>query len=281
MNAAIYTENLATRTEAAGLSNAHAYQSATTSAAREAFRYANEVNNGSYSELEANVTDAVEGYNNVTRRQHVTTGHAVNVTVASTTRGTNVSGGDGGDFQANANDDWTVANDVSNVREFTIDVERGDLDGASLVDVGVGTDEFRVVARGASERWVLNVSLHSAGTATIVGVKTGGSYDTCTTSSPAFTINVSAGTVDGDDCPALDVGELPDSYDLEFRNATNVDGSYSVVVDGDVDETRSPYGGSEPRTRDLLYSMTVETVYRSPDLQYNGTRRIAPGESYG
>jgi hypothetical protein len=276
MNAAIYTENLATRSESAGISDAHAFQRATQQAAREAWTYAHEVNNGSYAELDENVTAAMEGYNNVTSRQEVRTGRITNVSV-ETTAGTNITSADSGDFtDADGDTEWTLAQGVSRTRNFTMRVE----DTSVLADVGAGTDEFRVVARGSTERWYLNVSYDSTAGETVVGVNASGDYDTCTTTGPSFEINFSAGTVAGSDCPALDMSETPDTYDLEFRNASAVEGQYSLIVDTDA-SNRGSYDASppsRPRAQPVIYSMTVELVYRTTDLRYETDIRIAPGE---
>jgi len=274
MNAAIYTENLATRSEAVGPSNAYAYQRATTNAATEAFHYAHDVNNGTYAELDDNVTDAMEEYNRITSRQEVTTGRVVNVSV-STTEGTNITSTDSSDYtDASGNQDWIMASGVTGVRNFTMTVDDS---GGDLVAPGAGTDEFRLVARGASERWYLNVTEDPSSGQTIVGVNASGDYDTCTTSLTTFEIDVSAGQVAGTSCDALNFSETPDSYTLRFQNATNVAGSYSLVVN--VSATGlSGYSGGPPKAQPALYSMTVEVVYETSDMRYRTDVRIAPGE---
>jgi hypothetical protein len=274
MNAAIYTENLATRSEAVGLSNAHAAQRATTNVAVEALAYAHEIDNATeHKDIEANVTAAIEGYNNVSRRQHASTGHVVNASLVSATYGTNISGGDGDDFTA---DDptveiWDVTRDASTVREFSMDV-----DTSTLADHGAGTDEFRVVARDGGQRWFFNVSKDpSVSNRAIVGINDTETYSECVATSSEFTINVSAGTVGGSDCPALDLDDTPNTFDLEFRNASAIRGDYELIVDRDEDG-RAEFTNDGPRARPVLFSIEVEFVYQSPDLDYETRIRIAP-----
>lgn len=282
MNAAIYTENLATRSESVDTSDAHAYQRATETAAREAFHYAHEVNGGTYAELDANVTDAMEDYDNQTARQAARDGRIVNVS-ADTTEGTNITGGDGGTFTDNTSDpDWTLATDVSQVRQFTVRVDSA----GSLANKT--EDEFRILADGSPETWELNLTYNDSATPETVtlGVNTSSGYDTCTTtagSSDEFTVNLSAGTAFGEECDALNLSDTPDTYDLTFENADQIEGDYSLIVDTDVDPDTDPdinsdSYGNEPRASDHLYSMTVDIVYETDELVYEGDVRIAPGE---
>jgi hypothetical protein len=271
MNAAIYTENLATRSESVDTSDAHAYQRATEQAAREAFHYAHEVNNGTYAELDANVTDAMEDYDNQTARQAARDGRIVYVS-ADTTEGTNISGGDGGDFNnTNDFDQWTLADDVSRTRQFTIEVS----DATALAEPDGA--EFRVVADGGVDEWVLNMTHDTTSGDVTVGINDSGSYDSCTftPSGGVFWVNITEQTIDDGSCDSLDWGDKPDTYDLEYENASKVQGTYSLIVDADVDD--SSYG-SNPRERDHLYSMTVDVVYETDELAYEADIRIAPGE---
>ena len=274
MNAAIYTENLATRSEAAGLSNAHTAQRATTNVATEALEYAHEVDNATtHSGIEDNVTAAIAGYNNVSRRQHASTGHVVDARVVSVTPGTNISGGDGGDFtgQSSTVEIWDVTRDASTVREFSMDI-----DTSTLADHGAGTDEFRVVARDGSQRWFFNVSKDpSTPNRAIVGVNDTETYSECTVTSSQFIINVSAGTVGGDDCPALDLDDTPNTFDLEFRNASSIQGDYELIVDRN-ELGRADFTNSGPRARPVLFSVEIEFVYLSPDLDYESNIQIVP-----
>lgn len=266
MNAAIYTENLATRSESAGTADAHAFQRATAAAARDAIVYANAVNDGGYTDLEANVSDAMATYYNVTRGQQVDGGQLVEVGVASTTRGTNITD-DSGDFQGPSDDDWELASNVERTRKFRIRVDSFDT---------TASEEFRVVANH-TETWYLNVSYDGSYE---VGVNESGSYTACPSPGPPpFTIDVSAGTVDGNSCPALDLRTVDEAYDLEFENGSVASGRYSVVVD-QVESWSSP-DSDDPVADEALYAVRVELVYWTPELRYTTTLRVAPGERDG
>lgn len=272
MNAAIYTENLATRSGSVDASDAHAYHSGTRTAALDAFHYAHDVNNGTNSELSANVTDAMESYYSVTARQEARYGRIVNVSVG-TTHGTNVSSNVGGNFQdANNQDDWDLAGGVQQTRQFTIHVDSS----SSLA--GPAADEFRVVADedGGDGKWVLNMT-EDSGVVT-VGINDSGDFDSCQFNAASFWVNVSQQSITNDNgnCDDLDWGDRPGTYTLWYRNASQVTGRYSLILDEPV--SSASYDSAGPRARDHLYSMTVDVVYRTDGLDYESEIRIAPGE---
>ncbi|WP_135364426.1 DUF7261 family protein [Halosimplex halophilum] len=269
MNAAIYTENLATRSESAGTADAHAFERATTTAAERAFRYAHEVNasdSSGHAALERNVTQAMHAYHNVTRTQQAAGGQLVDVTVASTPAGANITetdtvfeSPDGG------NPDWTVASDVTGTRSFRLDVE----------DWNGGPDDELWVVAGDANDWYLNVS--NDGGQWEVGVNESATYTACTTTGASdVEIDFSEGTVNGDECAALTLGDVGGPYDLKIRNGSVADGDYTVVVDGNPGSALTTTEYDE-----VLYAMTVDLTYRTPELQYRTTIRVAPGETDG
>ncbi|WP_436932269.1 DUF7261 family protein [Halosimplex halobium] len=268
MNAAIYTENLATRSESAGTADAHAFERATTTAAEKAFRYAHEVNASDPSDhaaLERNVTQAMHAYHNVTRTQQATGGQLVDVTVASTPAGANITETNTVFESPGGAPDWTVASDVTGTRSFRLDVE----------DWNGGPDDELWVVAGDANDWYLNVSYD--GSEWEVGVNESETYTACTTTGASdVEIDFSEGTVGGDECAALNLGDLGGSYDLKIRNGSVADGDYTVIVDGDPGT-----GLTTAEYDEVLYAMTVDLTYRTPELQYRTTIRVAPGETDG
>lgn len=272
MNSAIYTENLATRSESSGTAAAQTYQRAVANATSEAVRYANGVNDGGYDALNRNVTGLVSEASTLMARQQVVSGHVANFSVAATENGTAIADHGNDDFtDAGGNAEWTLTSGADHVKRFRIKVtDRSELDLSS-------DEEFRVVFSNATERWTLNVSKTPSSTA-VVGVNDTDSYGECPVSSPQFWVNVSAGTVGGDPCPALDASKIPEDFDLEFRNATAIEGNYSLVVD-EAEVGRPVFDSGGPTADEVLYSVTVEVVYRTPELRYWTEIRVAPGET--
>jgi len=278
MNSAIYTENLATRSDSSGATEAAAYQRAVESAALEAFEYAHAVNDSDYVGLNRNVTDAIAGIDAISTRQEAAYGHIPNLSVAATVNGTAISD-DGGVFDSDSDaDNWTVASDVSAVRAFNIHVDdRSDLNQS-------GDREFRVVVDPVSggDRWTMNVTRDTSTNEVVVGVNATGSYDECRRSTVKPWINVTAGTVGGEPCDALTFAEgITGSYDVNFRNGTGIEGSYSLVVNDDVSVLYGVAGFGDPQDEPALYNMTVDMVYRTAELDYRTKIEIEPGDHDG
>jgi hypothetical protein len=273
MNSAIYTENLATRSQSSGANDAMAYQRAIENSAHDAFEYANVVNDSGHRGLNRNVSDALADVDTFSAQLEAPRGHVPNVSVANTTNGTEVTTLDRNFTDALVNHNWTLADDVSGVREFVIVV-----DDQSDLNVS-GEKEFRVVANDSSSRWMMNVSRDGGGT-TIVGVNASGTYRTCTTASPSVTVDVTGGTVNGTPCEALQFADgVSSAYELRFRNASAIYGDYSLVVDQNVTgEGQFGTTSEQPFSEDTLYSMTVDVGYWTPALEYRSTVRVAPGE---
>lgn len=265
MNAAIYTENLATRSETAGAADAQAFERTTKATAQAAFRYAHEINDSDHEGLERNVTQAIDAYHNVSRVQQATSGHLVDVTVGPTPPGTNVTNTNVAFTSPGGADDWTLATGVGGTRSFRLDVENW---------AGGSGDELWVVA-GDADDWYLNVSYD--GGQWEVGVNDSGTYTTCgTTTGPDLTVDISAGTVDGDECAALDLGRVGGSHTLGIRNGSVADGDYTLIADVE----RWAVAGGVP-TEEVLYAMVVDVTYRTPQLRYRTAIRVAPGETGG
>ncbi|QLH82790.1 DUF7261 family protein [Halosimplex pelagicum] len=264
-NAAIYTENLATRSESAETANAHAFHRATATMASDSFRYAHDAHSGDHEALNRSVRDSVEVYYDATRRQQAAHGQITNVSVTRTNPGVNVTNTDGTFGSDGGLDDWTVATGVRGFHTFRLDVE-----GWS----GPDSEELRVVADDA-ETWYVNVS-HD-GSSYTVGVNDSGTYSECEPSIAGdFTVDFAAGTVAGDDCAALDLKGASGPYDLRFENGSVASGDYTMVVDGAAGSEVTDAQGTE-----ILYSMEVDLVYWSPDLRYRSTIRVGPGERRG
>ncbi|WP_415381140.1 hypothetical protein [Halosimplex sp. TS25] len=265
MNAAIYTENLATRSESAETSNAHAFHRATETTATESFRYAHDVHSGDHDALNQSVEDAIEAYHNATRRQQAAHAQLTNVSVASTSPGVNITNTDDTFDADDGTDDWEVASGVRQFHTFRLDIE-GWPDSDS--------EELRVVADD-TETWYMNVSFD--GSEYTVGVNDSGTYSTCDSSIAAdFTVDFAAGTVDGDDCASLDLASESGPYDLRFENGSVANGDFTMLVNG----TAGSRVTDDQQTQ-VLYSMDVDLIYWSSDVRYRSTIRVGPGEIDG
>lgn len=283
LNSAIYTENLASRGEMSGGSEALGYRDAMDASVGELIEYANEHNATSHGRLHQNLSAGLAEAGNLSTRLEALDGRLATVSLAGDVNGTRIVEDEPTTDFTNETGvaDWTVVEDVSNTRAFHVEVT----DAAPLV--GAGSNPFTVTVTDGTDTWQLTVT--DPGTGVDVNVEdAAGNLDTCHVSS-APDIDVTGGTVNGEDCDALVFAEgLTPPYDISYQNANNVQGNYSLVVDNstlgaDPDPTHlGTYGsGTTPFAAPATYSATVHLTVEGPELVYESDLRVAPGETDG
>lgn len=95
----------------------------------------------------------------------------------------------------------------------------------------------------------------------------GGSSGTCNTGVSNPSIEITNATLAGEPCPALEFFEDLDSYTVQFENGNEIEGSYSFIGEG------TSITGEE-----VVYSVQVPIEERSPQINYERTIKVAPGE---
>jgi len=273
LNAAIFSNNLASRGDTAQGGDAVQFRAESRAAVGEVIAYANEHNDSSQEALAENVTAGIDGYARLASHHGASSGVVVDALVGNVTNGTTIEQADESRFESDANSsDWTLVTDVSNTREFRIRV------------TAVPGSDFRLFANGSNgNSWRVNV------TASEVGIEGGNGNDaTCSWGSTPFWINVTEGTVDGDDCVAPTfAGNVTAPYNLTIQHGDGVEGNYTLVVDnsslGTTTSLQDDYDttGGSPFVDPAVYNTSVRLVRESPELTYNETVRIAPGEADG
>ncbi len=280
VNSAIFTENLATRSENVDSTEALEYRHSTTQVVGNVIGYANKFNStGSTPDpVWRNVSRSIGELNDYTGIQQSQSGAAVALEFDSTTNGSRIFQTDGTDFTANGSSgDWTLATDVEQTRAFEINVSS--FPGNDFAVVVNGTDEWRA-------------EIDSSG---VEVERSNGASESCSVT-PEI-IDLTGGTVNGESCPALidtttgeplhfGVGVIGD-YAIEFENPGDIDGDYSLVVDNSTSglkavnndnyaDDSSP--GDNPQVTPAMYSAVVEMQYQTPELEYVTLVRVAPGE---
>ena len=182
----------------------------------------------------------------------------------------------------------------------------------------VYTIEFtdNVANPGSGETWRValyndtsddpTVAIHELGTNTLRTCSVDG-----TSVSDPLTLDLTGARFGGQGCAALSfVDDLPDTYSVKYYNGDEIEGSYELFVDVPIDGTGNeagvltdnvdernfdrhcagdgggpgptyfaPGSSNSPRVVPALYATDLEVRYDAPDIEFEGTQRVAPGEA--
>ena len=309
LNSVIYTENLATRGEAAKTSQAVIVVADTVAGTEAVVEYANEHNATTYTDLENELTSGIADIELLVGNQHLASGGVVSVELASYEQGTwvnqsyherNFTAG-GSTSDPDFVEDWTLFSGAEGVRAYRIHVtDTSKLEGISPLDDGDAVHNFTVEATDSDgDTWTMQVFHDNTG---IVDELSGSPYVVRTIdgdgdrrfcsvdgSESSFWINVSAGTVAGDDCRALRFGEdIGTVEEIRYENGHQIYGTYRVMAaqsEGSL-TTGSNYNATgtvpphpnPPVTDPAIYNATVHVSFETDNLFYETDRVVQPGE---
>jgi len=272
LNTVSYTESLATRD--ADLHDGRDVATFQEDTRRTVRRVVSRVNANESMTVDAKKTTVertTAGWSDAVGRHHAPDLTGASVTVLDVRGGDRITQESAGAFvSADREANWTLATNVSESRRFRLRIDRSSLasdrcDNASC---------FELVANGTADTWRLTVNR----TAVVVdGPDSGG---TCPVDSDPVRINVTAGTVGGEECGALAFAGGPSSYRIEYRNGSNAVGTYRVTVRGDA-ETANLNADAAPSYDPLVYDVAVRVTYRTPELHYETELRVTGGEPDG
>lgn len=283
LNTVIYTGNLATRSVGGDSDAVAGYRTAAVDAADTSLRHANARENSNYSELETAFDAAVRDWDGTASRHHAVTATATELNVTSKTRGTRLRQDNFSRSFANetTSENWSVAEDIGGYRDFAMTVDRSELTNISSSDTtnvsDLPSNVFHVVLTNGSAEYSAYVGKGEGSNVSVVVFENGTRTATCAGSGPDgnVTVDVSNGTVGGNDCEALAFEDDVDgAFTLRYEDGDDVAGNYSLVVDTPYGEHGEDFAnaddGSPYRTR-ALYGVELELVFRTPSTHYEST----------
>lgn len=298
LNTAIFTENLASRgSDTTAGPEAVRYSTEATDGIEPLIEKVNYNNNTTHAHLHANLSAGVTGWSNASGRLSAVDAKSSNLS-GSTVNGTRiVQDATGRNFtDANENDDWLLAGDVSGTRGFWLNVSRSDLNSTEQSELPPSGSEavFHVqFTDDAGDDWRIYV-YQNANNANEVNVTveepSSGITGSCSAVGEHVVINITDATVGDNACsPLAFLPLIPTPYQLSYNDTTfsggvggdTVAGTYELIVD-----TPSVSGGNfhdddageSPYTTPAIYSLTLEMRYEGPRVFYNSSVRLAPGE---
>jgi hypothetical protein len=268
VNTAIFTENLATRTEATDGSDALEFRHELQQSIAEILEAVND-DGGDQAAFESNVSEL----DNQSSYWQAGSGRIVSTEVVSTSNGRRFYQDSGARFDSGG-DDWIVAESLDQSRAIELNITdesalSGSVDSAFTFSVNDTTGDY----------W--NMSVYESGGDVVVSVELDdGTTAACSTSTEDPRIDVTGGTVGGEPCTALRLADgtgmyfgtdVASPYDLVFYNGTQIEGTYEGIKRGGV---ILPAANAET----VLYSGTVRYIYETSAVSYRTDIEVAPGE---
>ncbi|MFC5970238.1 hypothetical protein ACFPYI_02735 [Halomarina salina] len=262
LNSAIYTENLASRTNADASNDAVLFTTDLRHNVEKSIQYANQE-----SMTESDVVAMINTIGNEMAMRAGKQGAAVdfhNADLASVDSGLQFTQTSDTTFESdNGSADYVIATDTK-VRDLEMDLDTS-TPGTFTVQLVGDSNSLNLVFQVTSSE--ITVNQEDDGGAVL---------DSCTESiaDGRANVRVSQGTIEGHDCTALNVfSDLSSEYDISVRSGDQVKGKYSFVIDDAADSTSSLSGST------AIYAVTVEYSYQTKYLYYETQIRVAPGET--
>lgn len=272
LNTVSYTESLAARGgDVHDGRDVTAFQEDTRHAVRSVVRRVNANESMPVDVKQTTVEQSAADWGDAVGRHHAADLTGASVTVLDVRGGDRITQESANAFvSADGAENWTLATDVSEERHLRLRIDRSSLasdrcDNASC---------FELVANGTADTWRLTVNRT---TVAVDGPDSGG---TCPIESDPVRINVTAGTVDGEECGPLAFADGLSGYRIEYRNGSNAAGTYRITVRGSA-ETANLNADAAPSYDPLVYDVAVRVTYRTPDLRYETELRVTGGEPDG
>jgi hypothetical protein len=276
LNAAIYTENLAVQkngnTADAIQTNQYAVE-----ATGDHIAYVNRNHNASHRALAENVTTNLADWNRDVQAGHTKRGAYASLSIRSILNRTEVVHDNESRRFTNATgvENWTLADGVESAPTFRMTVHDD-----ALVETG-GDKPFRIRARNGTS-WEVTVTKDS-GTGDIeLSVTDGdGNVATCRTGGPTAQLDLLNGTLDGADCPGLEVGTgVSSPFAVAYENAGNGRGSYEFTAhtSSRVDDEQYHAESGSPRATYAIDTVTVAYIYQTGDVTHRATVAVSADE---
>ncbi len=288
LNAAIFTENVATRDTTADGTEAIALRGSVVTGVGDLIERENRYGGGDVeSRVEAGVDSFVmESATDIgphPTREQAQRGAAVSVTRnGSSTSGTLLTWNppDEDTRFDSVSTNWTLVDDVTDARAFSLTLSSDDLvslsspNGSQLADSAFGIQ----LSDSASTTTVTQYVYRDSGDVIVAQVTDDGDPEArCRIEDTGeTTIDLTSDRLANGETTVRCLNGLWPSFDpdsISFVNGEAASGTFSVMVDDDSTVPENAVN-QEP----AVYAVTVDIAYRTADLDFETTVRVAPGE---
>lgn len=283
LNAAIYTENLASRDDADRIDDANAVRNDVRAGLVGAVEHVND--SQSFDEQTDDVNASMTEIENESSYYAAQDGASLSVGDVSYEEGWRLARDSEGQFVSpDAGqttyplvDDGTVREHSMNVSKDSLREQGGITDAISGL---TGDNVFNVTYTNSSSGAERSVFVYNESNEVTVEVYDEnddrvGSVCNASAGNGYATVNVSDGTVGGNSCAALEFyDDLGSTYNLEHGGANNADGTYEVTANV---TGGTAYTQHAPDRSATILAAEATITYRSPELYYQTTIRYEPG----
>jgi hypothetical protein len=295
LNSVIFTENLATRSDASKASEAVNIRLDMAEGTAVIIEYVNRNNatktSGSYGTLRRNLTESIENMSELTRAHQAASGQAVNVSFRNLKEGTRINQTDternvtSAEHPTDQARNWTVADDAQNIRDVRFNIT----DTSTLDTRDARPFNFSLEDASGNE-WNLTIYETGAGNLGVDVTDGNNEVRTCTTPMDEVFINVSERTLAGEGCRALDLRRNVSHIDtndldtVQFVNGDHLNATYQMVVNQSFTSIAPvgtvPYGttSESPRRNPVIYGATIHVAYEESELAYGTSVYTVPGD---
>ncbi|GAB3693052.1 DUF7261 family protein [Halorubrum pallidum] len=276
LNASIYSENLATRGIEAADGEPLEIRAAAVDGTGTLIDATNRRQPGSYSDARTDVEDGIADLDGRLARTAAGQGGVshLNLTGDELREGRYVTG---------PVDDSAAIRDAERTRAFVLDI-----DASSLPSANASTapgDAITVVfnesdSNRTHEAYVYDPTDGPADAAVATATNGTDATETCqldAVDGDRLAVGLTAGTVGGEPCPGIWPADLRDgsvTYDIEFVNTNDTDAEMTATVL----TTTEPHGSLADASTPAVYDATLRLRYRTADVRFETTVRVAPGE---
>ncbi len=279
-NTAIFTENLATRGDTTGSSDALLFRHEVEESAEDTISYLNENNVSDLPEkAETNIEENLSVQTGVKSARQ---GRVVDVGVdpSSAVVEARLSQKNNSRAYTNATGEanWTLARNASKVQNAEFNVSTDDLENVTKENRSRAFN-FLVEDESSNDFW--NMTVYEPKNApedmNVTVEDEGGLITTCSESSANgyIVINVTDATVNGLSCSGLNTG-FPGQNTTRFVNGDKIAGNYSINLSQAEDVRESDYNASaNPVAEVEIESLTVSFTYETDSLRYETEFEVA------
>ncbi|KKF40063.1 hypothetical protein FK85_23765 [Halorubrum saccharovorum] len=179
--------------------------------------------------------------------------------------------------------DSAAVRDVKRVRAFDLAIDESSLSNAnaSTASETAATVVFNRTGANTTHEVYVYAPIDGSAAAAIATATNGtNATERCrldAVDGDRLPIGLTAGTIGDTPCPGIWPSDLrgeTDAYDIEFENTDGTDTEMTATALTTMDPVGPLADGSTP----AVYDATLRLRYRTADLQFDTTVRVAPGE---